>query len=67
MVLMEDVNEEGSNSVKTQLFFDMLMMMMTSGRERREEEWADLFVAAGFCHYKITPIFGVRSLIELYP
>ncbi|KAL4386363.1 hypothetical protein GQ457_09G027970 [Hibiscus cannabinus] len=69
MVLMENENvkDSVSNSVETQLYFDMVMMVKTSGRQRQEEEWANLFVAAGFSDYKITPIFGVRSLIEVYP
>ncbi|KAK8486581.1 hypothetical protein V6N11_055321 [Hibiscus sabdariffa] len=66
MVVMdnENVNEENSKSLETQLFLDMLMMVLQTGRERREEEWAKLFCAAGFSDYKIIPILGVRSLIE---
>ncbi|GMI86942.1 N-acetylserotonin O-methyltransferase [Hibiscus trionum] len=60
-------NDEGFKLVETQLFFDMLMMVAVNGRERREEEWAKLFSAAGFSNYKITPILGLRSLIEVYP
>ncbi|KAK8992016.1 hypothetical protein V6N11_044908 [Hibiscus sabdariffa] len=69
MVLMdkEKVNEENSKSLETQLLFDMLMMVLQTGRERREEEWAKLFFAAGFSDYKIIPILGLRSLIEVYP
>ena len=52
---------------ETQFFFDMLMMSFISGRERNEEEWAKLFKDAGFTYYKITPILGLRSLIEVYP
>ncbi|KAK9019620.1 hypothetical protein V6N11_054136 [Hibiscus sabdariffa] len=59
IVLME--NDE------TQLFFDMLLMATVNGRERRAEEWGKLFRAAGFSDYKITPILGIRSLIEVYP
>ncbi|KAK8992076.1 hypothetical protein V6N11_044968 [Hibiscus sabdariffa] len=69
MVVMEKkkVNDESFNLMETQLFFDMLMMVLQTGRERREEEWAKLFFAAGFTNYKITPILGLRSLIELFP
>ncbi|XP_054802886.1 trans-resveratrol di-O-methyltransferase-like [Prosopis cineraria] len=49
------------------LFFDVLMMAVVAGREREEKEWEKLFLEAGFSHYKITPILGVRSLIEVYP
>ncbi|KAK8992095.1 hypothetical protein V6N11_044987 [Hibiscus sabdariffa] len=63
----EKVNEGNSKSLETQLFYDMLMMAVHAGRERREEEWAKLFCAAGFNGYKIIPVFGLRSLIEVYP
>ncbi|KAK4398085.1 Trans-resveratrol di-O-methyltransferase [Sesamum angolense] len=53
--------------LETQLFFDMLMINLTSGRERTEKDWAKLFLATGFTSYKITPVFGLRSLIELFP
>ncbi|KAK8992066.1 hypothetical protein V6N11_044958 [Hibiscus sabdariffa] len=54
----EKVNEENSKTFETQLFMDMTMNMMAllTGRERREEEWAKLFFAAGFSDYKIIPI-----------
>ncbi|KAL4290231.1 hypothetical protein GQ457_14G021770 [Hibiscus cannabinus] len=69
MVVMdnEKANEENSKSLETQLFLDMLMMVVLTGRERREEEWAKLFCEAGFSDYKIIPILGLRSLIEVYP
>ncbi|KAL0306842.1 UNVERIFIED_CONTAM: Trans-resveratrol di-O-methyltransferase [Sesamum radiatum] len=54
-------------TIETQLFFDMLMINLTSGRERTEKDWAKLFSATGFTSYKITPVFGLRSLIELFP
>ena len=61
-------NQKGDEeSIETQLFFDMLMMMHLTGKERNEKEWGQLFCDAGFSDYKITPILGVRSLIEVYP
>ncbi|XP_022136005.1 probable O-methyltransferase 3 [Momordica charantia] len=54
--------------VQTQLFFDILLMtMLVGGRERSEEEWAQIFYASGFSDYKIFPILGLRSLMEIYP
>ncbi|MFS8021222.1 putative O-methyltransferase domain, plant methyltransferase dimerization [Helianthus anomalus] len=47
--------------------FDMCMMTYVTGRERTEKEWAKLFLDGGFNNYKITPILGARSLIEVYP
>ncbi|MBA0845757.1 hypothetical protein Goarm_022976, partial [Gossypium armourianum] len=63
----EKVNDEASNLTKTQLFFDLLMLVLVAGKERQQEEWAKLFSAAGFRSYKITPIVGFTSLIEIYP
>ncbi|KAI3719734.1 hypothetical protein L6452_20638 [Arctium lappa] len=62
-------NHEGGTdeSLKTQLFFDMLMMTLTTGKERTEKEWIKLLLVAGFSDYKFTPILGLRSLIEVYP
>ncbi|KAK1412124.1 hypothetical protein QVD17_33119 [Tagetes erecta] len=62
--------DEGDNelsSLETQLFFDMLMMACLTGRQRSEKEWAKLFLESGFSDYKINPVLGLRSLIEVYP
>ena len=63
-------NQKGDDdheSIETQLYFDMLMMASNTGTERTKKEWAKLFSDAGFNDYKIIPILGLRSLIELYP
>ncbi|CAH1416634.1 unnamed protein product [Lactuca virosa] len=65
MVLKNE--EAGEKSLETQLFFDMLMMVNATGRERSEKDWSKLFFDACFSHYKITPILGLRSIIEVYP
>ncbi|MED6126944.1 putative O-methyltransferase 3 [Stylosanthes scabra] len=68
MVIMEEDKKRGDDeSVETQLFFDMLMMVLVTGKERNEKEWAKLIFSAGFNNYKITPILGLRSLVEIYP
>ncbi|KAK6120704.1 hypothetical protein DH2020_045556 [Rehmannia glutinosa] len=54
-------------ATETQLLFDMLMMIEVTGKERTEKEWAKLFFAAGFTNYKITPVLGLRSVIEVFP
>ncbi|KAG5551984.1 hypothetical protein RHGRI_010164 [Rhododendron griersonianum] len=64
---VENEKKGDDESIETQLFFDMLMMILVTGRERTEKEWAKLFADAGFSDYKITPILGLRSLIEVYP
>lgn len=71
-MVIENQNED-EKSIETQLFFDMLMMVLVTGRERNEKEWAKLFLNAGFGDYKITPILGTFkvsywsiSLLSLY-
>ncbi|KAM7498082.1 hypothetical protein LguiA_022496 [Lonicera macranthoides] len=60
--------KKDDNSVETQLIIDMLMMVLLNGKERNEKEWAKLFKAAGFNGgFKITPILGLRSVIEVFP
>ncbi|KAK1276410.1 Trans-resveratrol di-O-methyltransferase [Acorus gramineus] len=55
-------------ATETQFFFDMLMMVLTGGREREELEWEKMFMEAGFHGgYKATHGSGVLSLIEVYP
>ncbi|XWS08101.1 hypothetical protein CRYUN_Cryun41cG0050200 [Craigia yunnanensis] len=68
MAMMDEKQKVNDHeSTETQLFFDMIMMVLFTRRERNQEEWAKLFFAAGFSDYKITPILGLRSLIEVYP
>lgn len=66
VVGMENQNGD-EESLKTQISFDMLMMVLLPGKERNEKEWAKLFSDAGFSNYKITPSLRSRSLIEVYP
>ncbi|KAK7274542.1 hypothetical protein RIF29_15636 [Crotalaria pallida] len=65
MVILENEKRD-CESVETQLFFDMLMMVLLTGKERNEKEWAKLIYSAGFSSYKITPLLGLRSLIEIH-
>ncbi|KAF7119513.1 hypothetical protein RHSIM_Rhsim13G0180900 [Rhododendron simsii] len=62
-----DGERDEHDIAETKLVFDILMMVLVTGRERTEKEWEHIFLQAGFSHYKITPIFGLRSLIEVYP
>ena len=55
------------NIVKeTHVLFDMYMMRY-SGAEREEHEWKKIFLEAGFSDYRITPILGFQSIIEVFP
>ncbi|KAM0053243.1 putative trans-resveratrol di-O-methyltransferase [Helianthus debilis subsp. tardiflorus] len=61
------VDEGDTELFETQLYFDMLMMSCLTGRQRSEKDWAKLFLDGGFSDYKIFPVLGLRSLIEVYP
>ncbi|WJX52016.1 hypothetical protein P8452_38166 [Trifolium repens] len=63
IVINEKQDKHEMTEVK--LFFDIIMMASFNGRERDENNWKQIFTKAGFTHYKIFPIFGFRSLIEL--
>ncbi|CAJ1970736.1 unnamed protein product [Sphenostylis stenocarpa] len=62
-----DDEKRDDESVETQFLFDMLMMVLHTGKERSKKEWVKLFSSVGFSEYKITPVLGLRSLIEIYP
>ncbi|XP_030462833.1 trans-resveratrol di-O-methyltransferase-like [Syzygium oleosum] len=67
-MIIEAVIGDGPQDGETmKLFYDMIMMVGTTGKERNGKEWAKLFQEAGFSDYKITPLEGFRSLIEVYP
>ena len=55
------------NEVETQVLFDLLMFVTTKGKERNKSEWRNIFSAAGFNHYKVTPLMALQSIIEVYP
>ncbi|XP_052183968.1 trans-resveratrol di-O-methyltransferase-like [Diospyros lotus] len=65
--MVVDMQGDDADITETKLLFDILMMVLTTGRERNEREWEKMFLEAGFTSYKITPIFGLRSIIEAFP
>ncbi|KAG8641336.1 trans-resveratrol di-O-methyltransferase [Manihot esculenta] len=65
--MMIENHKRDDDFPETQLFFDMLMMVLLTGKERNEKEWAKLFSDAGFSYHKISPVLGLRSIIEVYP
>ncbi|XP_061338838.1 probable O-methyltransferase 3 [Gastrolobium bilobum] len=70
MIIIDVVigNEKGDNELaETKFLYDMEMMALVTGKERNEKEWAKLFFSAGFSDYKITPVLGLKSLVEVYP
>nr|AKW47168.1 O-methyltransferase [Pueraria montana var. lobata] len=65
--MVTESKKEDDRLVETQLFFDMQMMVTLTGKERNEKEWGKLIFSAGFSNYKITPVLGLNSIIEVYP
>ncbi|XP_028786716.1 probable O-methyltransferase 3 [Neltuma alba] len=65
--MVVDQENKDHESVETQLFLDMLMMVLFTGRERSEKEWIKLICSAGFTDFKISRVLGLRSIIEIYP
>ncbi|KAL6626530.1 hypothetical protein ACP70R_030256 [Stipagrostis hirtigluma subsp. patula] len=60
------VGPSDSKHREMQAVFDLYMIFL-NGTERNEQEWSKIFSEAGFSDYKITPVLGVRSIIEVYP
>ncbi|CAL5058634.1 unnamed protein product [Urochloa decumbens] len=69
VIIVDIVVGAGKSDLKNnevQALFDLFVMNI-NGIERDEKEWKKLFFEAGFSDYKITPVLGVRSIIEVYP
>ncbi|CAL4902274.1 unnamed protein product [Urochloa decumbens] len=69
VIIIDIVVEQGSSNskhIETQALFD-LYIMLVNGIERDEQEWKNIFFEAGFSDYKISPVLGARSIIEVYP
>ncbi|KAF7012495.1 hypothetical protein CFC21_026683 [Triticum aestivum] len=66
IIIDEVVGSRSQNILEAQLLMDMQMMSLFMAKERYEQDWNKIFTEAGFVNYKIRPILGVRSVIELY-
>ncbi|CAN6350469.1 unnamed protein product [Urochloa humidicola] len=69
VIIIDIVVQEGSSNsknIETQALFDLYIMLVNS-IERTEQEWRSIFFEAGFIDYKISPVLGARSIIEVYP
>ena len=71
VIILDIVVGAGSSSsdrknVETQCLFDLFIMFI-NGAERDEREWKKIIFEAGFRSYKIIPVLGIRSIIEVYP
>ncbi|CAK8540731.1 unnamed protein product [Lathyrus sativus] len=64
LVINKKKDEKQITQLKLQIDIGMACL---NGKERNEEELKNLFVEAGFTDYKISPLTGLLSLIEIYP
>ncbi|XP_060964922.1 probable O-methyltransferase 3 [Cannabis sativa] len=61
-------DEDENEVLEAKLSFDLLVMILfATGKERSQKDWETLIFQAGFTRYKITPLFSLKSLIELFP
>ncbi|CAD6203857.1 unnamed protein product [Miscanthus lutarioriparius] len=69
IIILDMVVRYGEPNIKhleTQVMFD-LYIMSVNGAERDEQEWKKISIEAGFKDYKILPVVGALSVIEVYP
>ncbi|GJM89067.1 hypothetical protein PR202_ga05663 [Eleusine coracana subsp. coracana] len=66
MVVGAGTSESEVKHRETQVLFDLFIMFI-NGTERDEQGWKKIIFEAGFSDYKIIPVLGVRSIIEVYP
>ncbi|XP_047320910.1 probable O-methyltransferase 3 [Impatiens glandulifera] len=67
MIIEMVKGEEDEANYPLHLAMDVQMSAYVNGKERSEKEWSELFFVVGFTTYKITPLSGLKSLIEVYP
>ncbi|VAH12641.1 unnamed protein product [Triticum turgidum subsp. durum] len=61
------VGSTSHQMLEAQVTMDLAMMMLFNGKAREEHNWYKMFMEAGFSHYKIHNVLGMRSLIEVHP
>ncbi|KAK3118545.1 hypothetical protein QOZ80_9BG0701200 [Eleusine coracana subsp. coracana] len=69
VIIVDAVIGAGPSNTKhreTHALYD-LFIMVANGIERDEQEWQKIIFGAGISGYKIIPVLGVRSIIEIYP
>ncbi|KAL6660651.1 hypothetical protein ACP70R_001686 [Stipagrostis hirtigluma subsp. patula] len=69
VIIIDAVVGAGLSNLKlreTHVLYD-LFISVVNGIERDEQEWRKIIFEAGFTEYKIIPVLGVRSIIEVYP
>ncbi|KAM0829727.1 hypothetical protein ACQ4PT_066701 [Festuca glaucescens] len=67
VIIMDIVVGSLSKSMyEAHVLSDLLMMVITAGKERDESEWCKIFMDAGFSRWKTRPVIGCMAIIELY-
>jgi hypothetical protein len=66
LLLVEQVIPPG-NDLHPSKFLDLIMLTITGGRERTEEEYAALFAKAGFELTRVVPTQSAVSVVEARP
>lgn len=61
------VGSTSKEMLEIELLMDMLMLAVTNGQQRDENEWCEIFMKAGFSGYKIVKKLGPRGIFEVYP
>ncbi|XP_015866530.3 desmethylxanthohumol 6'-O-methyltransferase-like [Ziziphus jujuba] len=69
LIIVDNVLELESDYVfkESHVLLDLIMMVITSGKERTEAEWKKLLEEGGFPRYKIFKIPATECIIEAYP
>ena len=67
IVISDNQDHESHELIETKLVFDVSMMIYRTGKERTVDEWEKLFSQAGFNRSKITHMYGLISIIEIFP
>jgi hypothetical protein len=66
LLVIERIVPDGNGKSDAKLF-DINMLIMTEGRERREDEYRNLFRAAGFMLTRVVPTNSSLSIVEGHP
>lgn len=68
IIEMERASAQGNTKIREMEDTQNMFMMCINGMERSKNEWKKIFSDAGFSDdYKIMPILGPLSVIEIYP
>jgi hypothetical protein len=66
LLVLDEVVPTGAEAAAARLL-DLLMLVLTGGKERTLAEFDALFAAAGFERRRIIPLVGATTLIEASP